>query len=113
MTKKLGLKLTGAAAAVLALFTVPGASQAETTLTFVWHAGTCAEAFEMLALRMLESAEGRELTRSEILGLLRNKIDIVIQLTVVETVDRDGTISKARRITEIYHDPARKRAWDS
>lgn len=76
------------------------------------HAGTCAEAFEMLALRMLESAEGRELSRSEILGLLRSKIDIVIQLSVVETVARDGTIAKARRITEIYHDPARKRGWN-
>jgi multiple sugar transport system substrate-binding protein len=49
MTKKLGFKLSGAAAAVLALFAAPGASEAETTLTFVWHAGTCADAIVDIA----------------------------------------------------------------
>jgi multiple sugar transport system substrate-binding protein len=49
MTMKLGFKLSGAAAAVLALFAAPGASQAETTLTFVWHAGTCADAIVDIA----------------------------------------------------------------
>ena len=49
MTKKLSMKLGGAAAMVLALFALPGASQAETTLTFVWHAGTCADAIVDIA----------------------------------------------------------------
>lgn len=49
MTKMLGVKLSGAATAVLALFAAPVASQAETTLTFVWHAGTCADAIVDIA----------------------------------------------------------------
>ena len=49
MTKKPSFKLAGAAAMVLALFSLPGASQAETTLTFVWHAGTCADAIVDIA----------------------------------------------------------------
>lgn len=75
------------------------------------HAGSCSEAFEMLALRMLESPEGRGLSREGTKGLLRSKIDIIIQLNVVESLQADGSITKARRITEIYHDPTNKSIW--
>jgi type IV secretion system protein VirB11 len=75
------------------------------------HAGSCREAFEMLALRMLESPEGRGLSREGTMGLLRSKIDIIIQLNVVESRQPDGSIQKLRRITEIYHDPTNKSAW--
>lgn len=68
------------------------------------HAGSCREAFEMLALRMLESPEGRELSRREIMSLLRSKIDLIIQMAVVEVAQPDGSIRKHRRITEIHHE---------
>ena len=74
------------------------------------HAGTCTEAFEMLMLRMKESDEGRELSRGDIMSLLRAKIDIVIQLQVFDALGSDGQMRKKRRITEIYYDPAHKRA---
>jgi type IV secretion system protein VirB11 len=74
------------------------------------HAGSCAEAFEMLALRILESPEGRELSRTEIVELLRTKIDVVIQLNVREDLTAEG-VQKARRVTELYFQPERKRAW--
>jgi type IV secretion system protein VirB11 len=75
------------------------------------HAGSCAEAFEMLALRILESPEGRELSRTEIVELLRTKIDVIVQLDVLETRTALGERQKARRVTELYFQPERKRAW--
>lgn len=74
------------------------------------HAGNCAEAIEMLMMRMKESAEGQALTRPEIIGLLRAKVDVVIQLTVFERFDATtGKVKKVRRITEIYYQPKSKR----
>ncbi len=80
------------------------------------HAGSCHEAFEMLGLRMLESAEGRELSREDIMGLLRSKVDIIIQIAVIDqpTPDRsalDIQVSKVRRITEIFYEPGLSSAW--
>lgn len=69
------------------------------------HAGTCAEAFEMLMLRMKESPEGRELSRPDIMGLLRAKIDVVIQFAIRTRADSSGRLRKYRRISEIYFDP--------
>lgn len=74
------------------------------------HASNCTEAFEMLMLRVKESDEGRELARDDIMSLLRAKIDIVIQLQVIERLDADGRLRKLRRITEVYYDPAYKRS---
>jgi type IV secretion system protein VirB11 len=73
------------------------------------HAGSCAEAFEMLMLRVKESDEGRELAREDIMNLLRAKIDVVIQFQVFERAGADGRVKKVRRITELYYDPAYKR----
>lgn len=73
------------------------------------HAGSCAEAFEMLMLRVKESEEGRELSREDIMGLLRAKIDVVIQFRVFERPGADGRLRKIRRITEIYYEPTAKR----
>ena len=73
------------------------------------HASNCAEAFEMLMLRVKESEEGRELAREDIMSLLRAKIDVVIQFQVFERVGEDGRAQKVRRITEVYYDPAYKR----
>ena len=73
------------------------------------HAGTCSEAFEMLMLRVKESDEGRELSRDDIMSLLRAKIDVVIQLQVFDEPGHDGRVRKKRRITEVYYDPAFKR----
>ena len=74
------------------------------------HASTCAEAFEMLMLRVKESEEGRELARQDIMTLLRSKVDVVIQFQVFERPDEVGKVRKVRRITEVYYDPANKRA---
>ncbi len=75
------------------------------------HAGSCHEAFEMLALRMLESAEGRELSREDIMGLLRSKVDIIIQIAVVDQANADGSVVKTRRVTEIFYEPGLSSAW--
>ncbi len=69
------------------------------------HAGSCAEAFEMLMLRMKESPEGAGLAREDIVALLRAKVDIVVQMVVVDQVQPDGSIRKRRRISEIYFNP--------
>ena len=73
------------------------------------HAGSAAGAFEMLALRVKESEEGKTLSRADILGLLRAEVDIVIQVHQVIRADKDGKMRKVRRITEIYYAPAFKR----
>ena len=74
------------------------------------HASNCAEAFEMLMLRVKESPEGRELAREDIMSLLRAKIDVVIQFQVFDRVGDDGRVRKVRRITEVYYDPAYRRS---
>lgn len=73
------------------------------------HAGSAAGAFEMLALRVKESEEGRTLSRADILGLLRAEVDIVIQMQQLARKDGEGKLRKFRRITEIHYDPANKR----
>ena len=68
---------------------------------------------------MLESAEGRELSREDIMGLLRSKIDIIIQIAVIDQPTSEPTgeqtldskLSKVRRITEIFYEPGLSSAW--
>jgi len=48
------------------------------------HAASCEGAFEQLMLLVKESPAGRELSRSDIHGLLRQAIDVVLQVGVVD-----------------------------
>src|SRR5690606_5073967 len=64
------------------------------------HADSAALAFEQLTLLVRESEGGRDLPRKDIRALLLLLIDIVVQMRKV-----DGRF----RITEVWHDPARKR----
>lgn len=64
------------------------------------HADSAALAFEQLTLLVRESEGGRDLPRDDIRALLHLLIDIVVQMRKV-----DGRY----RITEVWHDPARKR----
>lgn len=63
------------------------------------HAGSCALAFEQMALMVRETGAGSGLALAEIKRLLRLVVDIVVQF------DRD---SRGRFISEIHHEP---RAW--
>jgi type IV secretion system protein VirB11 len=64
------------------------------------HADSARLAFEQLTLLVKESAEGRDLARDDIRNLLRQTIDIVVQMK-----REQGRF----RITEIDYDPVRKR----
>lgn len=64
------------------------------------HADSARLAFEQLTLLVKESAEGRDLARDDIRNLLRQTVDIVIQMR-----REHGRF----RITEIDYDPVRKR----
>jgi type IV secretion system protein VirB11 len=64
------------------------------------HADSARLAFEQLTLLVKESAEGRDLARDDIRNLLRQTVDIVVQMK-----REHGRF----RITEIDYDPARKR----
>lgn len=64
------------------------------------HADSARLAFEQLTLLVKESAEGRDLARDDIRNLLRQTIDIVVQMK-----REHGRF----RITEIDYDPVRKR----
>jgi len=64
------------------------------------HADSARLAFEQLTLLVKESAEGRDLARDDIRNLLRQTVDIVIQMK-----REHGRF----RITEIDYDPVRKR----
>jgi type IV secretion system protein VirB11 len=74
------------------------------------HAGSAAGAFEMLMLRVKESDEGQSLERSDIQGLLRAEVDIVLQVHQRKREGPDGRLHKVRRLTEIHYDPAYKRS---
>ena len=63
------------------------------------HAGSCAEAFEYLALRILQSSAGRGLPYPEIRRLLRLTVDVVVH------VHSDHGI---RRMTELWYEPEEK-----
>jgi len=67
------------------------------------HAGSCALAFEQMALMIRETAAGSGLTMSEIKRLLRIVIDVVVQF------DRD---QRGRFISEIYYEPRAQRLGD-
>ena len=60
------------------------------------HAGSCALAFEQLALMVRESAAGGGMTMDEIGQLARNVVDVVVHLAL-----RNGR----RTITELHFDP--------
>lgn len=64
------------------------------------HADSAALAFEQITLLVRESEGGRDLPRDDIRALLHLLIDIVVQMKKV-----DGRF----RLTEVWHDPARKR----
>lgn len=69
------------------------------------HAGSCALAFEQMALMIRESMGGASLAMGEIQRLLDAVIDVVVQF------DRD---ERGRFVSEIYYDPRRVRLgrWD-
>lgn len=64
------------------------------------HADSAALAFEQLTLLVRESEGGRDLPRDDIRALLHLMVDVVVQMKKV-----DGRF----RMTEVWHDPARKR----
>lgn len=64
------------------------------------HADSAALAFEQLTLLVRESEGGRDLPRDDIRALLHLLIDVVVQMKKI-----DGRF----RLTEVWHDPARKR----
>lgn len=64
------------------------------------HADSAALAFEQLTLLVRESEGGRDLPREDIRALLHLLVDVVIQMKKV-----DGRF----RVTEVWHDPDRKR----
>lgn len=64
------------------------------------HAGSCALAFEQLALMIRESGAGRGLTMDEIRRLLDLVVDIVVQL------DRD---ERGRHVAQIQYEPRSRR----
>ena len=64
------------------------------------HADSAALAFEQLTLLVRESDGGRDLPRDDIRALLHLLIDVVVQMKKI-----DGEF----RLTEVWHDPLRKR----
>ena len=64
------------------------------------HAGSCALAFEQMALMIRESGAGGGLRMNEIKWLLGVVVDVVVQF------DRDA---RGRFISEIYYEPRRQR----
>jgi type IV secretion system protein VirB11 len=69
------------------------------------HAGSCALAFEQMALMIRESGAGGGLRMNEIKWLLGVVVDVVVQF------DRD---ERGRFISEIFYEPRRQRLsrWD-
>jgi type IV secretion system protein VirB11 len=69
------------------------------------HAGSCALAFEQMALMIRESGAGGGLRMHEIKWLLNVVVDVVVQF------DRD---ERGRYISEIFYEPRRQRLgrWD-
>jgi type IV secretion system protein VirB11 len=69
------------------------------------HAGSCALAFEQMALMIRESGAGGGLRMDEIKWLLGVVVDVVVQF------DRD---ERGRFISELYYEPRRQRLarWD-
>ncbi|QTC88427.1 P-type DNA transfer ATPase VirB11 [Brevundimonas pondensis] len=65
------------------------------------HADSAALAFEQLTLLVRESEGGRDLPREDIRSLLHLMVDVVVQMKKV-----DGRYM----MTEVWHDPLRKRA---
>ena len=64
------------------------------------HADSAALAFEQLTLLVRESEGGRDLPREDIRALLHLLVDVVVQMKKT-----DGQF----RMTEVWHDPLRKR----
>ncbi|WP_438850977.1 P-type DNA transfer ATPase VirB11 [Brevundimonas nasdae] len=64
------------------------------------HADSASLAFEQLTLLVRESEGGRDLPREDIRALLHLLVDIVVQMRKT-----DGRF----RVTEVWHDPLRKR----
>jgi len=68
------------------------------------HAGSCELAFERLALMVLQNAQGRMLPYEVIRRLLFSVIDVVVH------IHNDVVGGTGRHISEIWFDPAKKRA---
>jgi type IV secretion system protein VirB11 len=68
------------------------------------HAGSVAEARNMLVMRMKESEEGKGFTRDEIIAMTYSTIDVICQFDTERSQE-----GKQRGISEIYYDPVRKR----
>lgn len=64
------------------------------------HADSATLAFEQLTLLVRESEGGRDLPREDIRALLHLLVDVVVQMKKI-----DGRF----RMTEVWHEPARKR----
>ncbi|MDR1709142.1 MAG: P-type DNA transfer ATPase VirB11 [Candidatus Accumulibacter sp.] len=71
------------------------------------HAGSPALAFERLALMVLQNRQGRTLPYPVIRRLLALLVDVVIH------VHNDAGEASGRHITEIWFDPAKKRAGEA
>jgi type IV secretion system protein VirB11 len=69
------------------------------------HAGSCALAFEQMALMIRESGAGGGLRMNEIKWLLNVVVDVIVQF------DRD---ERGRYISEVFYEPRRQRLgrWD-
>jgi type IV secretion system protein VirB11 len=68
------------------------------------HAGSCALAFEQMALMIRESGAGGGLRMDEIKALLNIVVDVVVQF------DRD---ERGRFISEIFYEPSRQRTGNT
>lgn len=70
------------------------------------HAGSCAMAFERLAMMAMENPRGQALPYEVLMRLLHQTIDIVVHVTN----DVHSTACLGRHITEIWFEPQRKSA---
>lgn len=67
------------------------------------HAGSCALAFERLALMVLQNRQGRTLPYPVIRRLLHLVVDVVVH------IHHDTSGGNGRHITELWYDPLKKR----
>lgn len=65
------------------------------------HSESCLEAFEQMALMCRQSEDGAGLSHSEIIRLLRLRLDVLVQF---------HKLGRHRRVTEIYYRPLLKRS---
>lgn len=71
------------------------------------HAGTCAGVFDYLALKVMQSPVGKSLPHSVIMRLLHLVLDVVV------CIHNDKQGGLGRHITEMWYDPASKKAEET